>query len=300
MRIQVVAPRKTAPKQPKPRNGIVLTPSDAQHYIEFLYEKPMMFKKVWQFFKLMAVEKIHLSFRKESIIIYAVDHNKTSHIRVKINCDIVNHYYCEQELDIGIFGKNLELIMGTIDKSYNSILFLSRHDELHSKINIILNNDSDIEETHKIELIGDYDKTTDDDKFTDENYTIKFKMGGKYFKKMISDINTLSSQVSIRQDAADESLVFEYVKHDKKIKSLNIVKNSSSINLRSSLGEDDTFRTSFRIDYVKPISSAVLSDNIEIYADENKDLKFIVQMGDDKAIEMIILTKIIDQRTEVV
>ena len=48
------------------------------------------------------------------------------------------------------------------------------------------------------------------------------------------------------------------------------------------------------VGYVKPISSALLSDTIEIYADENKPLKFIIQM--DESIDVVILTDIIDNR----
>ena len=274
-----------------------MTPSDAEHYIEFLYDKPLIFKKLWQFFKLLACDKLHLSFMKDCIIIYCHDHHKKSYIRVKINCNEVNHYYCERELDIGLLCKNPELIMSTIDKSYNSILFLSTHDNIQKNIEIVLKNEIDIEETHKIELIGEYDKNNNDKKFLDEDYKIKFKLNGKYFKKMISDIKTFSDILNIRQDDKDESLMIEYIKHDKKIKSNHVMKNSEAINLRSALTEDETFRTSVKVDYIKPLSSALLAESIEIYADEIKPLKFIINL-DEKCIQICILTEIIDQRSE--
>jgi hypothetical protein len=288
-------PRKNPIRTPKPRNGIVSEPSDKRHFIEFLYDKPLVFKKLWQFFKLMAVNNIRFLFTKENIIMWCSDHHGKSHIRVQINCNEVNHYYNKDELDIGLLCKNPELIMATIDKTYNSILFLSKEDSTQKNIRIVLKNDIDIEESHTIELIGDYDRVDDDEKFLDENYAIKFKLPGKYFKKMVSDIRSFSDQVAIKQDGPDEPLIFEYDKSDKKIKSSHTIKNSKLISLQSALGEDDTFRTSFKIEYVKPISSAVLSENIEIYADENKPMMFIIQM-DDRAIEMRILTNIIDDR----
>lgn len=288
-------PRKNPPRVPKPKNGIVEAPSDGVHFIEFLYDKPLVFKKLWQFFKLMAVDKIQINFTKTAIFMWCHDHHKKSHMRVKINCSEVNHYYCEEDLEIGLLCKNPELVMNTIDKTCNSILFLSTQDNIQKNIQIVLKNDIDFEEVHKIELIGEYDRTEDNEKFMDEDYAIKFKLPGKYFKKMISDIRSFSDQATIKQDGCDEPLTFEYVKHDKKIKSLHVAKNSKSIALQSSLDEDDTFRTSFKVDYVKPISSAVLSEHIEIYADENKPLMFTIQM-DDKAVEMKILTDIIDNR----
>ncbi len=288
-------PRKKPLRTAEPKKGIVKNPSNDMHFIEFLYDKPLVFKKLWQFFKLMAVDKIQINFTKTHIFMWCHDHYKKSHMRVKINCAEVNHYYCESDHEIGLLCKNPKLVMNTIDKTCNSILFLSTQDNIQKNIQIVLKNDIDFEEVHKIELIGEFDRSERGKKFTDENYAVKFNLPGKYFKKMITDIRSFSGQATIRQDGAEEPLTFEYITHDKKIKSLHVAKNSKSISLRSSLKEDDTFRTSFKVDYVKPISSALLAEHIEIYADEDKPLMFTIQM-DDKAIELKILTDIIDNR----
>jgi hypothetical protein len=290
-------PRKTPLREPKPRMGIVDTPKNEMNFVEFLYDKPLIFKKIWQYFKLMAVDKIQMIFRKSEIILWSEDHHKKSKMRIKINANKVNHYYCSEELDIGMSCKNPELIMNTVDKTYTSILFLSKINYTQKDIKIILNNEIEIDETHSIELIGDYDKISNEDQFLDSEYTIKFELPGRYFKKMISDIRAFSDQITIRQDSPEEPLIFEYMKHDKKIKSYHIVRNNKSINFVSKLSKDDTFRVSFKIDYVKPISSALLSENIVIYAHENKPLMFFIQM-DKNTIELKILTEIIDERNK--
>lgn len=281
-------------REPKVKSGIVATPIEEKHVIEFLYDKPMIFKRTLAFFKLMAVAKVHIVFTKTHIIMYTVDHHKKNHIRVKIRCDNVDHYYCKKELDIGLLSKNLELIMNTIDKNSNGICFLSTVDNSQKNIQIILKNEFEIEESHKIDLLGEYEKNENDDKFLDDEYMLKFTLKCKYFKKMISDILSFSEQVTIRKDSPEDNLVFEYTKSDKKIKSLNIVKNEKAISLQCNLKKDETFRTSFKIDYVKNISGALLSENIEIYADENKPLKFDIQM--DESVDITILTDIIDHR----
>jgi hypothetical protein len=287
-------PRKKPANQPKPKSGVVSKPTDDQHYIEFLYDEPMIFKKIWQFFKLMAVTNIRMLFGADNILIYCKDHHEKSDIRVKIDCNLVNHYYCKNELDIGIFCENLKKIMSTIDRNYNSILFLSTCDNIQKNIQVILKNSLDIEEHHKIELIGEYENIDKEKEFLDEEFAVKFELSGKYLKKVISDIKTFSDQIAIRLDGPDDNLAFEYINNDKKIKSLHTMKNNSAIKLENTLGEDDAFRASFKIDYVRPISAAILSENVKIYADENKRLKFINQM--DNAIEIIILTEIIDIR----
>jgi len=133
-------PRKTAPQQPKPKLGIVNSPQDDCHHIEFLYDDPSVFKKLWAFFKAMSVDKLHMIFTKENIFIYCVDHHMKSQIRVKIDCSKVNHYYCKEYIDIGLQCKNPELIMGTIDKSHHSILILSTNNNAQKNIQIVLKN----------------------------------------------------------------------------------------------------------------------------------------------------------------
>lgn len=288
-------PRKTPVREPRPRFGIVNKPKDESNYIEFLYDKPLIFKKLWQYFKLMAVDKIQIIFRPSEIILWSEDHHKKSKMRIKINTDKVNHYFCPEELDIGMSCKNPELIMATVDKTYTSILFLSKTGYTQKDIRIILKNDIEIDESHRIELIGEYDKISNENMFLDTDYTIKFELPGRYFKKMISDIRAFSDQITIRQDGSKEPLIFEYMKSDKKIKSFHIVRNNKLISLISNLAEDETFRVSFKIDYVKPISSALLSENITIYAHENKPLMFSIMM-DKNAVELKILTEIIDER----
>lgn len=291
-------PRKTPLREPRPRNGIVNIPKDDNNFIEFLYDKPLIFKKLWQYFKLMAVDKIQIIFRKTEIILWSEDHHKKSKMRIKINANKINRYYCSEELDIGMSCKNPELIMNTIDKTYTSILFLSKLNYMQKDIRIILNNEIEIDESHRIELIGEYDKISNEAQFLDDEYTIKFELPGRYFKKMISDIRAFSDQITIRQDSPEEPLIFEYMKTDKKIKSYHIVRNNKSINFTSKLKADDTFRVSFKIDYVKPISSALLSENITIYAHENKPLIFSINM-DKSTMELKILTEIIDDRNKI-
>ena len=247
----------------------------------------------------MAVDKIQLIFRKKEIILWSEDHFKKSKMRVKIHGEKINYYYCSEEIDVGMSCKNPELIMNTIDKSYTNIMFLSKVNYTQKDIRIILNNEIEIDESHKIELVGEYDKISNESQYEDDDYMIKFELPGRYFKKMISDIKAFSNQITIRQDGPDEPLLFEYVKSDKKIRSYNIVRNNKLISFESKLGEDDTFCVSFNIDYVKPISSALLSENIIIKAHENKPLSFSVLM-DNKTVELKILTEIIDERSDVI
>ena len=68
--------------------------------------------------------------------------------------------------------------------------------------------------------------------------------------------------------------------------------------MKKNIEDGDTFHTSFKLEYVKSISSSLISEYIEIYADENRPLLFINDV-DNGCIEVRTLTEIIDKRKEI-
>lgn len=291
-------PRKNPIRQPRPRRGLVEHPTNAQNYIEFLYDKPLIFKKILQLLKAMAIKKVYFLFSKTSITIWCEDHWGNKNIRIKINCDEVNQYYCHGELDVCILSRNLELIMATIDKSCNSILILSTQDNAQKNLQIILKNDIGTDTSYKIELLGDIFKPprpdSNESKFDVLDHMINITLPSRYFKKTISDIRTFSDQITLKQDSDADPLMFEYSKTDKKVKSYMIIPNNDCIEINSNLAPGNWFSTSFMIEAVKPISSALLAENIKIYADEAKPLMFAYRM-DNNTIELKAMINIVKE-----
>jgi hypothetical protein len=290
-------PRKYPERKPQPRRGIVSLPSNDSNVIELYYNNPLYFKRIWQYFRIMAVEKVHLVFKKDSIIIWCEDHHKHTRMRVHIDCSKMNHYYCEYELDIGILSSNMELIMRTIDKSYTSIYLFSNRELYQNYLEVVLIHDNAIEDNFRVQLIGEYNNFASKCNFDIENdFVIKLEMPSKHFKKRIADIKSLSSCITLRQDSPEDPLILEYMSEDKKIRTNTVIKNSKDIQVVSRLKEDESFRISFSLDYVKPISSVLLSDKITLYAHEQLPLMFVADM-DNGAVKMKVITDIIDDRT---
>jgi len=277
-----------------PLRGVLNMPDNRNHALEFLYDKPMIIKKLWTSFRTMAIESVQIIFRKNEVLLWGVDHLQKSRMLTRFNTAKLNQYYCEKELDIGISDKSMEKITSTIDKTYESICFISRHGDTQKNIRTILKNELEIDEQHIVDLYGSYQKMNNIAEFLDDDYTIKFTLPCKYFKKMIADIKVFSDQITIKQDGVKYPLIFEYNDRDKHIKSENIAKNNKRINLVSKLKDDDTFRTNFTIDYVKPFSSSLIAENITVYADENKDIMFICNINE--AIEMRVITSTVKPR----
>ena len=290
-------PRKTPKKEPLVRKGISKTPTNVDDHIEFLYDQPVLLKKIFQFFKSLAAAQIQIMFRPKDVVFYAEDHHKKSRIRIRIDASKLNHYYCKSVLDIGVASKDLELILNKVDKEYSSVVILSSIGSTQRSITLVLDNDIQIDEIHTIDLIGQYNKMENEEKFTDEDYAVKFQLPSKYFKKTIGDIKTMSSQLSITQEDNESPLVFEYLTPNKKIQSKHTVKDSNKIKLTSNLESGESFRVDVKIDYIKPISAAQIADEVIIMTDENKAFMTKAYI-DNEAIEIKTLTEIIDDRPD--
>lgn len=288
-------PRKNPKKEPIPRKGVVKVPSNSDSHIEFLYDQPNILKKVFQVFKSLAANQIQILFRQSDIIFYARDHHKKSKIRVRIDAAKLNHYYCKSDLDIGVASGDLELILNKVDKDYTSIVILTTLANTQRNITMVLENDIQIDEIHTIDLIGHYDKLANEDTFINEDHAISFTLPSRYFRKTINDIKTMSNQLSITQEDDESPLTFEYLTDNKKIQSKHIVKDLKKIKFKSNMPTGDTFRVDIKIDYLKPISSSIIADDVVIMVDENKDF-MTKSYIDDRTIEIKTLTEIIDER----
>jgi len=289
--------RGRPPKYPKrqelPKDGVVDEPTDDAYVMEFLHDRPLILKKLCQFLKQSSIYTINMVFMRDCIVLWCLDHHRCQ-IRIKIDCREVVRYYCAEEFDIWISCENLGLVMGTADKSYQTVLMSLTHDDRDKSIRVVLKNDVEVEEAHEIELIADSTVTKQEERFADRDYMIKFVLNRPYFKKMIADVKTICDRVALNQDGVNDPLTLEYYKKtDKKIKSLNTFTNSERIKLESRLQEGNTFRVCFTLDDIKPISSVTMFENIAIYADEKKHVMFLIHT-DDPAIEMQILKDIID------
>jgi len=290
-------PRKTPKKEPIPRNGIQDTPTDVDDVIEVVYAMPLLFKKIIAFFKSLAAAEVQIIFRPIEIIMYAQDHLKKSRIRVRIDATKLHHYYCRNVVDIGVNCKDMELILNKVDKDYTSIIVLSAEGSTQKSITMILENEMQIDEIHTVGLIGQYEHIEDEAEFMDENYTIQFKYPSKYFRKIIADIKTMSSRMCITQETSDDQLEIGYRSKNKKIRSKHTARDPSRISLTSKLRPGETFRVDVKVDYIKPISSAQIADEIWLLVDENKRI-MTKALIDDETIEIKTLTEIIDGRPD--
>ena len=286
-------PRKKPLKKPLKRNGISEHPLNADNCMEMIYDMPSVFKRIFTLFKSMAVKEICMEFKENTIDILTTDHLKKSHIKVVIKCDKINHYYCKEPIKSYLNPKNMEKIIQVLDKNYMTIAFVLKTITNRSILNIIFKNDIEIDEYREIDLIQ-ASNTAYNMSFESDNYPIKFVLPGKYFKKFINDISSFSDTLTINK-IGSSSLTFSYTSKDKTVKSKHIVQSPDSIQLVSLICNDDIFSSSIQIDYIKPLSSSLLSDYVSIAADTHKNMIFKVDV-DNKTIEILVNTNTIKLR----
>jgi len=287
-------PRKTPKKEPPPRQGL-RSKQDENSVLEFFYSIPTVFKKIINFFKALESAQIQFIFRPAEVILYGEDHFGKSKIRVRFDGTKMHRYYCEKEFEIGLSTSELLKITNKVDKDYTSIVINSKKSNTNKSIDILYWNELSIQERHKIELIQQYNQLSNDNEFNDEKYQLSFNLPGKYFKKTMTDIKNISDKLNITKEIHGVNLpiYFNYISNNKKIQCRHVIKHiNGKINVECNMRPNETVRVDLKVEYIKPIASSHISDNIRIYVDENKKLLTKAYIDDD-AIEIKTLTEII-------
>lgn len=290
-------PRKNPKKQKEERKGIVLQPQHDIHIMEFIYDMPSIFKKIWAFFKSISSSKVQIIFRPTEVILYTKDHLGNSDIRVKIDCSKVNRYYCESEFDIGLTRMDTDSIMSKIDKNYEKIVITSRKNQSKKSLRIVLYNEKDIDESHTTGVINDYDHLLNEHKFL-APYTIQFDLTGRLFKKTMNDINQFNKTATFSRNTPDSPLLLEYHSVNGRVNSSHIFRNPEKIKLKSLMKPGDNFRVTFNVEYIKPISASQVSDVITILLNEDTKMMMVGKI-DNGTIEIKVLTKIVEENLNI-
>lgn len=292
-------PRIIPVRKSQPRSGVVSSVPNRENQIDLSYSEPVNLKKIWSFFKHMAIKHNQLIFKKDRILIYGKDHLGQCEVCVTIHGNKLNHYYCGNPLDIGLLRATMSQYTKTIDKDTERVSIVSKYEKSNNYINIIYTTPISGSECHTIQIIGEYDRlgsTKEEKDFDHTDYTIGFKFNSKYFKKKYTDIReSKTDSFSFVQESPTSNLMIQYSNKSKDGSSKIVYTDAKKLDFKSKLKNDESFRVSIMLDDIKAISTALLADYIHIYIDENKDALFVSTM-DNGTIDIKVLVKIIDNR----
>lgn len=283
--------RPKNPKEPPPpRRGILSKPDNDDHIIEFVYNEPMNFKRIWQIFKGMKAERNIISFQRDHIMIYCKDNRDRSFTRCLIDCSSVTSYYCREPHIIVIDSNALVNITNKIVSEYSTIQ-INRMVYNDRSVQMVFNPGNAVKEVYEIDIIEDYDTAIFNKDFESADHIVHINAGWKYFKRITTDLKTKTIEliqehpqnaVTMRHCLAGKVLsYYEFISHEDYSAALQEDKESKKkprqlAYFTSRLGKNDVFHISIRPEYIKAVSHVILNDVIDIYGyDGEKPLKLV-------------------------
>ena len=282
-------PRKNPLKKSVKRNGVAVNPVGDNTTVEFVYDIPINFKKIFQLFTAIAARNIRMDFKKDRVDILTCCHLKKSWVKVTIDCSKVNHYYCARETSVFINPGTTEKIIKNLNKEYTTISWILYRATDRSSVTIVFKNALEIDERRTVNLVQDPGIEFNAN-FSDEGYPLSFFLTGKYFKQLISISKSFSDRITLKK-IGEAPLIFEYSGEDGSSHK-HIVKNPKNISLDSKVDEDDIFSSTVNIDYIEPLSKILITNNVKVSADCHKNMIFETNL-DKKVISIYMSTQIV-------
>jgi len=267
-------PRKRVPVVPVERHGIAIDPTVDENIMEFVYENPKLFKKIFTLYKSYVVGEVLIEFRADSMRFISHDHTKKVHIFADFDCHMLNHYYCAKPevagqlpLRVSVKAESLSKTFKNLDKVPCKITFILKRDEYRNILHVVIKDgEMDDEQNYEIELIDQVKVTIRPEDFDDRRYPLKFTIPTKNFKKKITDIYNVSPALTI-QKRGDAPLEFTY-DVPKKVSLVSVYKNHDQIRLQSTVDSNDILSASIMLELLKPFSNSNMGEQVAVSVDK--------------------------------
>lgn len=282
-------PRKRIPMLPVERHGIAPAPTVDENMMEFVYENPKIFKKIFTLYKTYVVGEVLFEFHKTHIKFITQDHTKKVHIFVDFDCSLLNHYFrgdnitngVDEPIRVSVKAESLSRPFKNLDKVHSKITFVLKRDEYRNILHVVLRDcEMDDDQNYEIELIPQVKVGIMPEDFDDKNYPLKFSIPSKNFKKKITDIYNVSPVLTF-QKRGESPLEFTY-DVPKKVSLVSVYKNESKIKLVSKVDPNDILSTSIMLEQLKPFSNSNMGDLVTVCVDKYLPASFSTDLDPKK------------------
>lgn len=271
-------PRKTPKRPPATRSGIAAEAKNPENAVEFIYSEPIIYKNVMNLFKAASAAEIMFIFDRAEVRIIGCDHKGKTLFVVSFDCTNVVRYFCNEKTVATINSAHVFKVNEGIGKGNTKISIILKKEAMRKTIIFILQNEMQIDTIREISLMPptiDLQGQLSDLEFKD--HEVSWEWPSSYLKETISDIMRFTNTFTAQKNGSGRFL-FPYRSDDGNIVSQNIIREPSLSKLVENITGKDIFSVSVLIEYIKPISAAVLSKTIRIYADRNKKMIFIAEL----------------------
>ncbi len=250
------------------RNGICQEPKYSDNATEFYYTSPEVFKKLCTLYKQITARDIYIIFEETEMVFYAESFSKESVIKSVFDCDRAHRYYNKERLILRVGRANIEKIVSRIDPTFHSSIMISvkKHQGIVDHLNIDLFT-SKIAMKTGTKISAQMLNHIEFQELWDEKiYRFSFEFDKKNFKKIISDIETISNKFIIEKISGPEPLRFKY-NLDEALISQEEFLNPKTLAIQSSMYPNEIIAATLSVNNLKPISNAQIADTVRIYVD---------------------------------
>jgi hypothetical protein len=281
---------KKKPGRPRKKNTNVVIPKKTlidgnfNKIVDILYENPGMFKKIFNIFKNYSVEDIHIKFEKEVMKMYSTDSIKKNKIYVEIYGNKMYKYECHDPTKIIISLCVAKRILTEITKESSTCGFTIEDNNSTNKIILITSNpDHDIETHSHLDYSIDTEYEWEIEELINQRdkYPIQFELSSKFFKNKVSNLKPFASIMTFEKNN-DGYLRINAMYKDHHGETNSFFKSPEKIKLISNIAENDIFAAPVYLDYIKSVTSSLISDDISIFADKERDLIFMFLLDQDE------------------
>jgi len=271
-------PRKYAARAPVKRYGVVKSPlpeedERAAHTMELFYDNPNMFKRIFQTLKTMGVETVRVRFEEEEVKMVATDHIEMNEIYIRIFGRHMERYYCKRAYEVGWDVNLYEKVFRTVTQEYQRVTFVTNQASFRKSMTVgfeVGNRRGTSMFGLDVVAMNDYNWEIEDKLLEENNYPIRFCLDTREFKKHVTDGKTLTNTISFEKKGTGHLRICYELQNKRGRHNYNFI-NAEEICLEARNGEDDV-SASLNVEYLKPLSSAMVTDKIWLAVADEKDL----------------------------
>jgi len=278
------AKNKRGPGRPKtrldtpylPSMGIVTKPMREGNILEMVYNKPMMFRKMFTLLNNFNVQSLRVTFMDTGIEFAGIGHYEKEVIQLTMYGKALTAYYVKNPQMVRyVYLPDIDRITKTINKSHNSVSLVIREEEERSRMHLIFHvTEYDADLPIPIKFSTQPEKAIPDIK-NDDAYPVKFEIDSPQFKSIINSFDSgLGADVISIKKIGLTPLILVPMKDKSELSEGMSFKDPTKINLRSAVPADDIFSASVKIAYFRALASANIGSRVDIWADKFDPISF--------------------------
>jgi intracellular sulfur oxidation DsrE/DsrF family protein len=292
-------PPSKPPAPPLPFHGVVDNPSDPENIIEFVYGSPEVLKSMFTYFKNLKSRDVRICFSPTGVSFFSRDHTETCRVVATLPGASVNWYYCQKTHNTSINREKVEKMFASINKSFNKLTIVLRHDDTDAITFILKDPELDKDCRYMFPTSSpdaDVELMYAEKEITPEmlepgpecKFPIQFTLSSKAFKKSIVDASGYSDYLVVEKNGGDHPLQFVYDKVGTTYR--ETYKDDKKIKLVSSVEEGSTFRCALNLANIKSLASSMVTDSVAVYLRDDGDI-LLRSAVDEKALVISTLAK---------